>query len=91
MTSSQSPPIPWVAAALNIQEEEIYRSKSGGDGALVLCGKRGLQGLIERDSIGLWDEAVGQGIHWLSTLSRRVKEGFDPRHILTPGRMVEGV
>jgi hypothetical protein len=71
VTSSQSPPIPWAAAALNIQEQEIYRSKSGGDGALVLCCKRGLQGLIERDSIGLWDEAVGQGIHWLSTPSRR--------------------
>jgi glycolate oxidase FAD binding subunit len=27
----------------------------------------------------------------LATLSRRVKEGFDPRHILNPGRMVEGV
>ncbi len=27
----------------------------------------------------------------LASLSRRVKEGFDPRHILNPGRMVEGV
>jgi glycolate oxidase FAD binding subunit len=27
----------------------------------------------------------------LAALSRRVKEGFDPRHILNPGRMVEGV
>jgi len=26
----------------------------------------------------------------LAALSRRVKEGFDPRHILNPGRMVEG-
>jgi len=27
----------------------------------------------------------------LAALSRRVKEGFDPRHILNPGRMVEGI
>jgi glycolate oxidase FAD binding subunit len=27
----------------------------------------------------------------LAALSRRVKEGFDPAHILNPGRMVEGV
>ncbi|MBV8777777.1 MAG: FAD-binding protein [Alphaproteobacteria bacterium] len=27
----------------------------------------------------------------LAALSRRVKESFDPRHILNPGRMVEGV
>jgi glycolate oxidase FAD binding subunit len=27
----------------------------------------------------------------LAALSSRVKEGFDPRHILNPGRMVEGV
>ncbi|HTW52216.1 MAG TPA: FAD-binding protein [Stellaceae bacterium] len=27
----------------------------------------------------------------LAALSRRVKEGFDPRHILNPGRMVDGV
>jgi glycolate oxidase FAD binding subunit len=27
----------------------------------------------------------------LAALSRRIKEGFDPRHILNPGRMVEGV
>ncbi|MGA8398782.1 MAG: FAD-linked oxidase C-terminal domain-containing protein [Stellaceae bacterium] len=26
----------------------------------------------------------------LAALSRRVKESFDPRHILNPGRMVEG-
>ena len=26
----------------------------------------------------------------LAALSRRVKDGFDPRHILNPGRMVEG-
>jgi glycolate oxidase FAD binding subunit len=27
----------------------------------------------------------------LAALSRRVKEAFDPRHILNPGRMVEGL
>jgi glycolate oxidase FAD binding subunit len=27
----------------------------------------------------------------LARLSARVKAGFDPRHILNPGRMVEGV
>ncbi|MFL5001954.1 MAG: FAD-linked oxidase C-terminal domain-containing protein, partial [Xanthobacteraceae bacterium] len=27
----------------------------------------------------------------LAALSRRVKDAFDPRHILNPGRMVEGV
>jgi glycolate oxidase FAD binding subunit len=27
----------------------------------------------------------------LAALAARVKEGFDPRHILNPGRMVEGV
>jgi glycolate oxidase FAD binding subunit len=27
----------------------------------------------------------------LASLSRRVKESFDPRHILNPGRMVEGI
>jgi glycolate oxidase FAD binding subunit len=26
----------------------------------------------------------------LAALGRRVKEGFDPRHILNPGRMVDG-
>jgi len=26
----------------------------------------------------------------LAALSRRVKDGFDPAHILNPGRMVEG-
>jgi glycolate oxidase FAD binding subunit len=26
----------------------------------------------------------------LAALSRRVKEAFDPKHILNPGRMVEG-
>jgi len=27
----------------------------------------------------------------LAALTRRVKEGFDPRHILNPGRMIEGL
>ena len=27
----------------------------------------------------------------LAALSRRVKEAFDPAHILNPGRMVEGI
>jgi glycolate oxidase FAD binding subunit len=27
----------------------------------------------------------------LTALSRRVKDAFDPRHILNPGRMVEGI
>jgi glycolate oxidase FAD binding subunit len=27
----------------------------------------------------------------LAALSRRVKDAFDPRHVLNPGRMVEGV
>src|SRR5207302_5726427 len=27
----------------------------------------------------------------LAALSRRVKEAFDPRHILNPGRMVDGL
>ncbi|MBV9019006.1 MAG: 2-hydroxy-acid oxidase, partial [Alphaproteobacteria bacterium] len=26
----------------------------------------------------------------LAALSRRVKDAFDPRHILNPGRMVDG-
>jgi glycolate oxidase FAD binding subunit len=27
----------------------------------------------------------------LAALSQRVKHAFDPRHILNPGRMVEGI
>jgi glycolate oxidase FAD binding subunit len=27
----------------------------------------------------------------LAALSRRIKESFDPRHVLNPGRMVEGL
>ena len=53
----------------------------GGHATLV----RGSPGL--RASVPVFEPQPGP----LAALSRRVKEGFDPRHILNPGRMVEGV
>jgi glycolate oxidase FAD binding subunit len=53
----------------------------GGHATLV----RGSPGL--RAAVPVFEPQPGP----LAALSRRVKEGFDPRHILNPGRMVEGV
>jgi glycolate oxidase FAD binding subunit len=54
---------------------------NGGHATLV----RGSPGL--RAAVPVFEPQPGP----LAALSRRVKEGFDPRHILNPGRMVEGV
>jgi glycolate oxidase FAD binding subunit len=53
----------------------------GGHATLV----RGSPGL--RAAVPVFEPQPGP----LAALSRRVKEGFDPRHLLNPGRMVEGV
>jgi len=54
---------------------------NGGHATLV----RGSPGL--RAAVPVFEPQPGP----LAALSRRVKEGFDPRHILNPGRMVEGI
>ena len=59
------------------------REAIGGAGHATLI--RGTLGL--RATVPVFEPQPGQ----LAALSRRVKEGFDPRHILNPGRMVEGV
>jgi glycolate oxidase FAD binding subunit len=65
----------------------VIRAAIGGpmgqDGHATLV--RGSPGL--RASVPVFERQPGP----LAALSRRVKEGFDPRHILNPGRMVDGV
>jgi glycolate oxidase FAD binding subunit len=61
----------------------VIRAAVGGQGHATLV--RGSPGL--RAAIPVFEPQPGP----LAALSRRVKEGFDPRHILNPGRMVEGV
>ena len=65
----------------------VIRGAIGGgtrnDGHATLV--RGSPGL--RAAVPVFEPQPGP----LAALSRRVKEGFDPRHILNPGRMVEGV
>jgi glycolate oxidase FAD binding subunit len=56
-------------------------SGNGGHATLV----RGSPGL--RAAVPVFEPQPGP----LAALSRRVKEGFDPRGILNPGRMVDGV
>jgi glycolate oxidase FAD binding subunit len=60
----------------------VIRAAIGGQGHATLV--RGSPGL--RASVPVFEPQPGP----LAALSRRVKEGFDPRHILNPGRMVEG-
>jgi glycolate oxidase FAD binding subunit len=57
------------------------RAAIAGDGHATLI--RGSPGL--RRAVAVFEPAPPG----LASLSRRVKEGFDPRHILNPGRMVE--
>ncbi|HYM73559.1 MAG TPA: FAD-binding protein [Stellaceae bacterium] len=59
------------------------RGALGGSGHATLV--RGSPGL--RAAVPVFEPQPAP----LAALSRRVKEGFDPRHILNPGRMVEGV
>jgi glycolate oxidase FAD binding subunit len=61
----------------------VVRAAVGGAGHATLV--RGSPGL--RTAVPVFEPQPGA----LAALSRRVKEGFDPRHILNPGRMVEGV
>jgi len=61
----------------------MIRAAVGGQGHATLV--RGSPGL--RAAVPVFEPQPGP----LAALSRRVKEGFDPRHILNPGRMVEGV
>jgi glycolate oxidase FAD binding subunit len=56
---------------------------AGGQGHATLV--RGSPGL--RAAVPVFEPQPGP----LAALSRRVKESFDPRHLLNPGRMVEGV
>jgi glycolate oxidase FAD binding subunit len=61
----------------------VIRGAIGGAGHATLV--RGSPGL--RAAVPVFEPQAAP----LAALSRRVKEGFDPRHILNPGRMVEGV
>jgi len=61
----------------------IIRSAIGGAGHATLV--RGSPGL--RAAVPVFEPQPAP----LAALSRRVKEGFDPRHILNPGRMADGV
>ncbi len=61
----------------------VIRRAIGGAGHATLV--RGTPGL--RAAVPVFEPQAGP----LAALSRRVKEGFDPKHILNPGRMVEGV
>jgi glycolate oxidase FAD binding subunit len=61
----------------------VIRTAIGGAGHATLV--RGSPGL--RAAVPVFEPQPAP----LAALSRRVKEGFDPRHILNPGRMVEGV
>jgi glycolate oxidase FAD binding subunit len=61
----------------------IIRGAVGGDGHATLI--RGGLGL--RREVAVFEpQSAG-----LAALTRRVKDGFDPRHILNPGRMVDDV
>ena len=60
----------------------VIRAAVGGQGHATLV--RGSPGL--RAAVPVFEPQPGP----LAALSRRVKESFDPRHILNPGRMVEG-
>ena len=61
----------------------VVRATVAGEGHATLV--RGSPGL--RAAVPVFEPPSGP----LAALSRRVKEGFDPHHILNPGRMVEGV
>ena len=60
----------------------VIRRAIGGAGHATLI--RGSPGL--RATVPVFEPQPGP----LAALSRRVKDGFDPKHILNPGRMVEG-
>jgi glycolate oxidase FAD binding subunit len=61
----------------------VIRAAVAGQGHATLV--RGSSGL--RAAVPAFEPQPGP----LAALSRRIKEGFDPLHILNPGRMVEGV
>jgi glycolate dehydrogenase FAD-binding subunit len=61
----------------------VIRAAIGGQGHATLV--RGSPGL--RAAVPVFEPQPGP----LAALSRRVKDGFDPRHILNPGRMMDGV
>lgn len=61
----------------------VIRAAIAGQGHATLV--RGSPGL--RAAVPAFEPQPGP----LVALSRRVKESFDPRHILNPGRMVEGI
>jgi glycolate oxidase FAD binding subunit len=58
----------------------VRRAIAGAGHATLIRGAPGL-----RAAVPVFEPQPGP----LAMLSRRVKEGFDPRHILNPGRMVE--
>jgi len=60
----------------------VIRRAIGGAGHATLI--RGSPGL--RAAVPVFEPQPGP----LAALSRRVKDGFDPKHILNPARMVEG-
>ncbi|HWD57526.1 MAG TPA: FAD-binding protein [Stellaceae bacterium] len=72
---------PGDAGAAAIRRAVAGPMGNGGHATLV----RGSPGL--RAAVPVFEPQPGP----LAALSRRVKDGFDPRHILNPGRMVEGV
>jgi glycolate oxidase FAD binding subunit len=59
----------------------IRRAIGGAGHATLIRGSPGL-----RAAVPVFEPQPGP----LAALSRRVKDGFDPKHILNPGRMVEG-
>jgi glycolate oxidase FAD binding subunit len=61
----------------------VIRGAVGGDGHATLI--KGSPGL--RRQVPVFEPQPAP----LAALVRRVKDGFDPRHILNPGRMVDGV
>ena len=72
---------PGDAGASVIRAAAAGPTGQGGHATLV----RGAPGL--RAAVPVFEPQPGP----LAALSRRVKESFDPRHILNPGRMVEGI
>jgi glycolate oxidase FAD binding subunit len=70
-----------VAEAADAGAGAIRRAVGGAGHATLVRGPPGL-----RAAVPVFEPQPPA----LAALSRRVKDGFDPRHILNPGRMVEG-
>jgi glycolate oxidase FAD binding subunit len=71
-----------VAAAEDGGAAAIRAALAGAGHATLVRGSPGL-----RRNVPVFEPQPGP----LAALSARVKDGFDPRHILNPGRMIDGV